>query len=240
MSKTRRQFVGSMALSVALGLYRPLLAQTPKKKEGPFIDGRVFEGHFVYGADGAVVGGPVQNGVEVAVDLPNEEHIRNFGAPRDGLGLCVFASMTMAAKWHNVRGLMDLMYWDKDGKPHSKIPNGGGWPDKVASTFQRYSPDTHFIQYLGADPAILDKALSEGRMACVTYGYAERYRMQRIAHMVCLVYFDQTWACVLDNNFPGTYEWMSRGEFLKRWVYPGNQGWAYVMLAPTPPPIPHN
>jgi hypothetical protein len=77
-------------------------------------------------------------------------------------------------------------------------------------------------------------------MCHVTYGYGERYRMQTIAHMVNLVHLDQKWAAILDNNFPGTYEWMPREEFLKRWAHPGGQGWAYVMLAPPPPPVPHN
>ena len=81
--------------------------------------------------DSATVGGPSKDGVEIQIDLPASQHVRNFGAPADGLGLCVFASMTMDAHWHNVRELSDLMYWDENGKPHSKIRRGGGWPDKV-------------------------------------------------------------------------------------------------------------
>lgn len=179
----------------------------------------------------AVVDGPIHDGVEIQVDLPKSEHVKNFGAPADGKGLCVFASMTMAARWHHVRELADIIH---------KVNEGGGWPEKVDGVFKQYAPGLKYVQYEGTDPAILDKALGEDRPACVTYGYGERYGMQTIYHMVLLVHIDAKWAVVLDNNFPGTFEWMERGEFLKRWVHPSGKGWAYVMLVPPPPPAPHN
>lgn len=182
-------------------------------------------------ADKAEVGGTSHGGVEIQIDLPGLQHVKNFGAPADGKGLCVFASMTMAGRWHNVRPLFDVIH---------RVNEGGGWPEKVDQVLRRHAPALKYVQYEGTDPAILDKALAEGRIACVTYGYGERYGMQTIYHMVCLVHLDARYAAVLDNNFPGTYEWMSREEFLRRWVHPGGKGWAYVMLAPPPPPIPHN
>ena len=182
-------------------------------------------------ADKATVDGQTHNGVELQIDLPESQHVKNFGAPADGKGLCVFASMTMAARWHHVRQLSDIIH---------KINEGGGWPEKVTEVFKQYAPDLKFVQYEDTDPAILDKALAEGRPACVTYGYGERYQMKTIYHMVLLVHLDSKYAAILDNNFPGTYEWMSREEFLRRWVHPSGKGWAYVMLAPPPPPPPHN
>lgn len=186
---------------------------------------------YVVGGSPAVVDGPSHEGVEITVDLPIDQHVRNFGAPKDNLGLCVFASMTMGARWHNVTPLKDVIH---------KIDKGGGWPEKVDRVFKQFAPDLKYVQYEGTDPAILDKAMAEGAMCHVTYGYGERYGMKTIAHMVNLVHLDQKWAVVLDNNFPGTYEWMDRSEFLKRWTHPGGQGWAYIMLAPGPPPPPHN
>jgi hypothetical protein len=189
-----------------------------------------YHGHRVF-ADPAVVGGPSHQGVELQIDLPSEQHIKNFRAPADGKGLCVFASMTMASRWHNVRSLFDVIH---------KINEGGGWPEKVDQIFKQHAPGLNYVQYEGTDPSILDKALSEDRMACVTYGYGERYQMQTIYHMVCLAHLDDKVAAILDNNFPGTYEWMSRDEFLKRWKHPFGKGWAYVLLIPPPPPVPHN
>ena len=181
--------------------------------------------------DSAKIDGPVNDGVEIEVELPISQHVKNFGAPADGKGLCVFASLTMAARWHNIAALSDVIH---------KLKQGGGWPEKVEKTIKQFSPDTKYIQYEGTDPAVLDKALSEDIPACVTYGYGERYGMQTIYHMVLLVHLDHERAVILDNNFPGTYEWMSREEFLRRWIHPGGKGWAIVMLEPTPPPIPRN
>ena len=187
--------------------------------------------HAQQGNSAAVVDGPAHEGAEIQIDLPVDQHVKNFGAPSDGKGLCVFASMTMDARWHHVRELSDVIH---------EIKDGGGWPEKVDEVFKKYAPDLKYVQYEGTDPAILDKALAEGRAACVTYGYGERYSMQTIYHMVLLVHMDTKWAVVLDNNFPGTYEWMARDEFLKRWVHPSGKGWAYAMIAPPPPPVPHN
>jgi 23S rRNA G2069 N7-methylase RlmK/C1962 C5-methylase RlmI len=59
--------------------------------------------------------------------------------------------------------------------------------------------------------------------------------------MVNLVHLDQTWACVLDNNYIGERQlvWMSVAEFVSRWKGQG-QGWAVVLLDPPPMPAPHN
>lgn len=229
IGKTRRGLLAKTLLFFALG--RSAFGQEKKPKR--FVDGRIEYGDFVIGAEGAVVDGPIHDGVEIQVDLPTSQHIRNIGAPRDGKGLCVFASLTMCSRWHNIRPLFDVMH---------KIPYGGGWPQKVEETFKKFAPQYlgSLVQYEGTDPAIMIKALSEGRMVCLTYGYSERYRMQTIYHMVCLVHLDDQWAVVLDNNHPGTYEWMKPAELYRRWAHPSGQGWCLFLLEPPPPPIPHS
>lgn len=179
----------------------------------------------------AQVGGNLFEGTEVAIDLPVEQHVHNVAAPGDGAGCCVFASMDMAARWGNVKPLYGV---------EKKLRYGGGWPEKVDETFKQYAPDLSYAQYLGSDPTFLEAAIKTGRPVCVTYGYGERYGMSTIAHMVILVHFDSRLACIIDNNFPGTFEWMSRDEFLRRWKHPHGTGWAYVLLAPPPPPMPSN
>jgi hypothetical protein len=180
---------------------------------------------------GSEINGPSHNGVEVSVDLPPEQHVRNIGAPKDGKGLCVFASIDMAARWHHMPELIDLLH---------KIPDGGGWPEKVDEVMKRLAPDRKYVQYEGADPAILDSAVAIRAPACVTYGTGERYQNQTIYHMVLLVHLDAKSACIIDNNFPGTYEWMTRDEFLSRWKHPSGQGWAIVFLEAPPPPSPRS
>lgn len=184
----------------------------------------------------AEVAGPVYKGVEVACDLPDGQQMKNIGGT-DGAGLCVWTSLDHAARWQNVTPLIGFQKY----MSHFK---GGGWPDRVKQEIpklarQNGAPVPDFIQYEGRDPAILDLALRTGRMPGVTYGYGERYG-QRIAHMVNLAYFDDKYACVLDNNFPGAknLEWMSRAEFVRRWTMQGGSGWAVVFLDPPPPPVP--
>ncbi len=177
----------------------------------------------------AVVDGPVHDGVAVVIDLPVTQHVKNFGAPKDGLGLCVFASMDMAARWHACTELVDVIH---------RVPAGGGWPEKVTKVLKEIAPERRYVQYEGGSPEILDAAMSNRSPACVTYGYGERYGMKTIQHMVLLVHLDDKTAAIVDNNFPGTFEWMSRKEFLRRWTSPGHGGWAYVFLEAPPPPIP--
>ena len=189
-------------------------------------------GHAAPSSEAAVVDGPVHNGVELAIDLPGSQHVKNIAAPADGAGLCVFASLDMAARWHHVTPMIDLLH---------KIQEGGGWPEKVDKVLKSVAPATHYEQYEWHDPAILDAAIARRSPPCVTYGYGERYGQgQTIAHMVILLHIDDHLACVLDNNFPQTYEWMSRAEFLRRWVHPSGKGWAVVLLESPPPPIPRS
>jgi hypothetical protein len=179
----------------------------------------------------ATVNGPVMDGVEVAVDLPLSQHVKNFGAPADGQGLCVFASLDMAARWHRQRSLIDVIH---------RVSRGGGWPEKVDEVMKEVAPDVVYEQYQGVDPKFLDRAIKNGGPVCITYGYGERYGMQTIYHMVLLVHLDSTSACIVDNNFPGTFEWMTRDELLRRWIHPTGKGWAISLLAAPPPPPPRN
>jgi hypothetical protein len=202
---------------------------------------------YVAEADRAVVDGPMHDGEEVDIDLPSAQHVRNFGAPADGKGLCVFASITMAARWHHIRALEKLLFWELvDGKlvPRSRVQQGGGWPEKVDQILKQEAPGLNYVQLETSNAndlaAFIERSLAEGRMVCGTYGYGERYQMQTIYHMVCFTKFNTKWGTVLDNNFPGTFEWMSRAELLRRCVHPSGKGWVIAFIVPPPPPIPHN
>jgi hypothetical protein len=181
----------------------------------------------------ATANGPTYQGVDIDLDLPVSEHLRNK-AGTDGAGLCVWTSMDHAARWEDIPELIGT-------RDRMTRERGGGWPDRVASVLKRDAPDLGYVQYQGTDPSILDLAIAAGRMPCVTYGWSERYNGgQTIAHMVNLACLNKQVAAVLDNNFPGTYEWMPRDEFLRRWAHPNGSGWAYVLLGSPPPPAPSN
>jgi hypothetical protein len=190
-----------------------------------------------------VVGGfTAPDGTPAECDLPTDLHQKN-SAGRDGAGLCVFASLRHTGRWQNDPVFGGLFDWMKT-KP------GGGYPDKVDAMIKQYAQEKglavpDYLQVEDADLEILKLACRTGRMPGVTYGYSPsgRYNGQRIAHMVSLVAAGvgpQNWWAILDNNYPGTLEWMSEAEFKK--VYTGSQktGWAVICLDPPPPPPPHN
>jgi hypothetical protein len=182
------------------------------------------------------VGGPTgpDGKTEVTCDLPADQRTRNVGG-RDGAGLCVFTSIGHSARWQHETRLEDF-------QQAMRAEPGGGYPEKVDAMIAKYGKGTPYVQYEGRDPTILKDALASGRMPAVTYnGHDPHYGNATIAHMVNLVYLDDQWACVLDNNFIGENElvWLSSKEFLQRWTG-GRTGWTVILLAPPPPPVPHN
>lgn len=204
-------------------------------------------------ADAHVTTEPIaKDGTAVQLDLPKSLHLKNTGGsdgprgPGSGSGLCVFTSLNHAAYWNRVSLLYDFQ------KYMTAFP-GGGWPQKVDAMIAKKSQSAgvakpEYIQFEANNLDLLVLAIKTGRMPSVTYSFSptKRYGGARIAHMVSLVSAragkgpdGKGWWCVLDNNFPGSYEWMSEGDFLR--VYSGGRlGWSVVFLNPAPPPIPLN
>ncbi|MCE9564982.1 MAG: hypothetical protein K8U57_23350 [Planctomycetes bacterium] len=204
----------------------------------------------------AVTREPMKDSVRATADLPASQHKRN-SAGSDGFGLCVYTSAWHAAIWQSVSDL----YGFRDWMTHRP---GGSYPEKFESTLNAYCkergiPCPGYVQHTGGDVEFLTLALKTGRMVCVTYcgvDGAGRYGNEVIGHMVNLVHLDDSGAAILDNNFPGTWLWMSRADFLARWrgvqvdgrpflardgrgrAMPIGGGWAIVFLAAPPPPYP--
>lgn len=187
-------------------------------------------------AGSAVVNGSSHAGTEVACDIPNDLHQKNTGGS-DGAGLCVFASMRHSGLWQNNELFAGIFQWMK------KHP-GGGYPSKVDAMLKRYAGETgkpipDYVQSESGDLEILKLACKTGRMPGVTYGYSPtgRYGGKSIAHMVSLVHADNNWFVILDNNYPGSFEWMTPEQFKKVYMH-GGGGWAVILLTPPPPPAP--
>lgn len=169
----------------------------------------------------------------VAADLPQELRMHNTGGmgrggPGTGAGLCVFTSGEHAARLQNERLLNGL-------QKYMTTRPGGGYPQKVDAVFKAFAPGLNYVQHTGGDVTFLELALKTGRMPCVTYNGRDDFYRGPIAHMVNLVYLDETRAAILDNNREHFYVWMTRAEFLSRWK--GGSGWAYVLLSDPPPPV---
>lgn len=179
------------------------------------------------------------DGAIAKCDIPLEWHLRNKGGS-EGSGLCVFTSIDHAARWQGVDSLVGFRDW------MTRYP-GGGWPQKVDQMIAKICKDRgvakpRYLQVEGRDLEILRTAIQSGRMPGVTYGYSPsgRYNRKRISHMVSLVHADEKSWAILDNNYPGNYEWMSNKEFLAAYTDTGGSGWAVILLDPGPPPSPYN
>jgi hypothetical protein len=187
----------------------------------------------------ASVNGPVApDGTEAACDLPRELQVRNRGGS-DGAGLCVFASIKHSAVWQDVDALKNIFEY------MFRRP-GGGYPEKVDRVIADIArskgvPRPRYIQIQSRDIDILKLACKTGRMPAVTYSFSPsgRYGGRRISHMVSLVHADGKWFAILDNNFPGTIEWMTPQEFNRTYAG-GGSGWAVILLDDPPPPPPFN
>lgn len=174
------------------------------------------------------------NGTRATIDLPASQHMKNVGGS-DGSGLCVFTSVQHAAYWQNVRELDGFRAW-MQRRP------GGGWPEKLDQMFTQFCREKGvsvpaYIQHTGGDESFLELALKTDRMPAVTYAGRDDFYNGRIAHMVNLAHLDASRAAIIDNNRPGVWVWMTRAEFLSRWR-DMQGGWAVVLLADPPPPIP--
>ena len=199
----------------------------------------VFTAGAVAGPPGKpVIGGltnPKDNKTEVATPLPASQKKKNVGG-RDGAGLCVFTSIEYCARYQNEPRLFDLQ------KNMTKEP-GGGYPEKVDAMIKKYGNGTRYVQDTTGNVELLKLAIKTGRPCGVTYdGYDDHYGYGRpIAHMVQLVYIDNDYACISDNNYPADnqYVWMTTSEFVARWTGNGG-GWCVILLNPPPPPPPTN
>jgi hypothetical protein len=201
---------------------------------------------------GASVGGPVSpSGVRAQAPIAKELHLRNK-VGTNGLGLCVFTSIELLAIYLNVPELAGLRDW------MTRYP-GAGWPAKVDEMIARICKERGaakpaYLQVQGDDLAILELCLKTGRPCAVTYGWSStgRYkdrtgRVIWIDHMVDLAHAKGDEWAIIDNNHPGSWEWMTRAEFQKAFSCVGRpvpprqakpQGWAFILLASPPPPAP--
>lgn len=160
---------------------------------------------------------------EVQCDLPADQHLRNIRG-RNGQGCCVYASGEMMARYFGFAPLYGVL---AEGL-------GGANDGDVKRMFDRKAPGFRaYAQATGKESApFLDWCMRTNRLACVTYTQS---------HMVILLHLDaadvpNARACVVDNNLPRKWIWMSRTEFLQRHQVGG--AWSYCLLISPPPPIP--
>lgn len=184
-----------------------------------------------------IEGGPTSpDGAEtVQVDILPNLRAKNVGG-KDGAGLCVFTSIM-----HSARDQCERKLWNLQHDMTQEL--GGGYPEKVDQMIKKYGAGTKYVQYEGADLAVLRAALATGRSPGITYDGTldPHYSYRKIAHMVNLVHLSEKWACILDNNFIGDTQliWLRPDAFKRTWMG-GRNGWAVILLEPAAAPIPRN
>lgn len=176
---------------------------------------------------------------QTQIDLPVKLHLRNT-AGSDGLGLCVFASLSHTFRWHGLDKHAEIFTW-MQSRP------GGGYPTKVDSMIQEFCLKDRglekppYLHYFGADLNVLKFLLDKHLLVSVTYsGRDGVFYRGPIAHMVNVVYADDEAVAILDNNFPGQYLWMDSSDFVFRWRENSYGGWSVIVLRPPVPPAPVN
>lgn len=161
-------------------------------------------------------------GTPAVIDIPTNQHMRNTGGS-DGAGLCVFTSVTVAARWQNLPDMLEFREWAE------KRP-GGSLPNLLDADLKEYAREKGiklpgYIQHVGGDVDFLRLTLATRRMPGVTYsGFDDFYGYRgRIYHMVNLMHADGKEAAILDNNHPGEWYWMSHGQAMERWQGRGSR-----------------
>lgn len=188
----------------------------------PALAGDIEDGREVWTTE------PEYRGVRANAPIPSWQHILNEGGS-DGAGLCVVASNTANGLYQGVpefAGGKESRVWRL-----AKERPGGYYPEKLDQLFRDAGVETAWFQAEGKADELLRLIEHYNRMGLpvgITMNYGEEYG-QRIHHMVSLIHLDADMACIVDNNFPEQYMWISRSVLADR-IVDGPAGWVVVLL----------
>lgn len=98
---------------------------------------------------------------------------------------------------------------------------GGGYPEKVdrmiaAFCSEKGLPEPSYVHIIGSSDwheivEVLKTAVANGYLPCITWGTdCTVYQNTPIAHMVNLIYLDDEWGAIVDNNRPNRILWVKR------------------------------
>lgn len=170
---------------------------------------------------------PEFRGVKADVPIPGEMHIRNEGSAVDGYGLCVGASLLINGRYQGVPGM-------EKGKAsewwrYLKSRPGGSYPGKLEADIRKLYPDEKWISWSGRVTDLISEYTRKGYPVAATMNTGIQYNWQGIHHFVSVVHLDDQYACVVDNNDPEKYHWMSADDFKSRFI-DGQTGWLFIWL----------
>jgi hypothetical protein len=153
-------------------------------------------------------------GERPTVNLPLAMRQKNWLGNR-GEGSCVWASTVSLLRWQGRYRTADWVRSDF---------GGGEWPQDHAAKLEKAG--IRYAYVTNGDASFLEWCVRTRRGAGVT--------VMGGAHCVNLVFLDDRWACLLDNNAVQHYRWVPRETFLAEWR--ASYGWGFtVVYSPTPP-----
>lgn len=170
---------------------------------------------------------PEYQGVKASVPIPPEYHIPNEGSAVDGLGLCVGSSLLINGAYQGVPGMelgKNSEWWR-----YLKARPGGSYPSKLEADVRKLYPDEKWVSWEGRVTDLIAEYTRKGYPVAATMNTGLQYKWQGIHHMVSVVHLDDKYACIVDNNDPGYYHWMSADDYKRRFV-DGQTGWLFVWL----------
>jgi len=132
-------------------------------------------------------------------------------------GSCVHATMISLLRWQGRPGTAD--YW----RQHY---GNGEWPEDLAAKFDREG--VRYAYVTNGDVGFLNWACSTRRGCGITVMGGK--------HMIALVFLDEEWAGLLDNNDVSTIAWVPRETLIAEWK--NSNGWAVVPVYSPAPPLP--
>jgi hypothetical protein len=167
--------------------------------------------------------------VEPMVDLVTLKYVdKNFGSRIDGAGMCVYNSFRGCMVSQYRGEVDDYARWLADRFP------GGGYPTRVTEYTNAYTKAKNiqidYVQVVGPESVqAIKTALLDGRAVAVTDSGDPSFYGGPVPHMTNIVYLDDEWAGIVDNNRPTFVEWVRASTWLKRHTH-FDQGWCIIYL----------
>ena len=150
------------------------------------------------------------------VNLPLSMRQSNWQG-MEGDGSCTWASMVSLLRWQGRYRTADWV---------QRTYGAGEWPDDMAKKLD--AARIRYAYVTNGDVKFLEWACRTRRGCGIT--------VLGGAHMVALVYLDDKWAALLDNNAVESYIWVPRETLIAEWK--ASLGWAitpvYTPAAPLP------
>ena len=170
----------------------------------------------VVGCDAPGILAPEIEKEHPTVNLPLDLRQGNWRGPR-GEGSCTWATMVSLLRWQARYRTAD---WIRQNY------GDGEWPDDMAQRLDNAA--VRYAYVTNGDVRFLEWACRTRRGCGIT--------IMGGGHMVALIYLDDKWAAILDNNAVEKYIWIPRETLIAEWK--ASLGWAIAPIYTPAAPLP--